>query len=81
MSTTKLANVGNSKGVIIPKRLLKKYGISEHIAIVEAEAGILITQAKNPREGWGIAFKQAVETGQYETITSDILDDDIMEDY
>lgn len=81
MPTTKLANVGNSKGVILPKRLLRKYGISESVEIVEAEGGILITQTKNPREGWGLAFKEAVETGQYERLIPDVLDDDIIDDY
>lgn len=81
MSTVKLANVGNSKGVIIPKRLLRKYGIYENVEMIEVEGGILITQTQNPREGWGAAFKQAVESGQYETIIPDVLDDDIIDDY
>jgi antitoxin component of MazEF toxin-antitoxin module len=81
MATIKLSDVGNSKGVILQKRLLKKYNISEHAEILELEEGILIKKAKNPRSGWKEAFQQALNEEDYDQLIPDFLDDDPLEEY
>ncbi len=40
-----LTNVGNSKAVILPKRLINKYQLNK-VRIQETDEGILITRAK-----------------------------------
>jgi antitoxin MazE len=46
---TKLVNIGNSKGIRIPKRLIEKYHLGEKLSIEELHDGILI-KADTPPE-------------------------------
>lgn len=75
----KTIKIGNSQGVIIPKRFIKKYGLTGEIELIEQDQGILIKKAGNPREGWSDAFKAAADSGEYEQIAPDVLDDDFSE--
>jgi antitoxin MazE len=77
----KTIKIGNSQGIIIPKRFIKKYGLTGEIEIVEQRQGILIKKVGNTREGWGDAFKMAVKSGEYEQLVPDVLDDDYTEGY
>ncbi len=56
METT-LKNIGNSKGIILPKRLITKYQLTELVAIEETEDGILIKPISS-------SFKNKLETLQ-----------------
>lgn len=78
---TTLKRIGNSQGVIIPKRIIEKYGLVGQIDLVETEEGILLKRARDPHQGWEEAFQHAVDHGQFEQLAPDILDDDIIEDY
>jgi antitoxin MazE len=81
LKITKLTDIGNSKGIILPKQLIQKYELSDKIEISESEKGILISKAKNPREGWGEAFRKAVHEQDYEQLIPDVLDDDPLDEY
>ena len=81
MATVKLSNVGNSKGIILQKRLLRKYDIREQAEIMEVKEGILIKKASNPRVGWAKAFEEGIKEDGYEQIMPDFLDDDTLEEY
>ena len=70
---TKLINIGNSRGVIIPKRIIDRLG-SNVFKISEKEGSIIlkpIESANDPRAGWLEAFAGAVEKSG--------CDDDIFE--
>ncbi len=81
MAKIKLSNVGNSKGIILQKRLLKKYSISECAELIEVEEGILIKPADAPRSGWKESFQKELLEKGYEQIVPDFLDDDTLEEY
>ena len=81
MSIVKLSNIGNSKGVILRKRLLKEYGIAESVEVIESPEGILLKKPDNPREGWAEAFKKEIEEYGYDQIMPDFMDDDVIEEY
>jgi len=44
-----LTNVGNSKAVILPKRLISKYGLKK-VVIQETDSGILIKSAEGEEQ-------------------------------
>jgi len=44
---TKVINIGNSKGIRIPKLLLEQAQLTEEVILEVKEEGILITQASN----------------------------------
>lgn len=47
-----LRAIGNATGVIIPKKLLTKSNLKGKITLKADEQQIVITKAKNAREGW-----------------------------
>lgn len=49
---TNIIKVGNSKGIIIPSKLLKMIGLTDKARIKVLDDKIMIEPIKNPREGW-----------------------------
>lgn len=53
-----IISIGNSKGIRIPKVLLKQFDIHDQVELEIEEDGIVIRPAKSkPREGWDKTFK------------------------
>lgn len=59
-----IIKIGNSKGVIIPSRFLKKIGMQSKVEIEEIEGGLFLKPVKKPREGWEKIFSDAIKKGQ-----------------
>lgn len=57
--TAKLIQIGNSKGVRIPKNVIDKYNLVDELEIVETEEGIIIKPISTIRKGWDGMFKEA----------------------
>lgn len=78
-----IIKIGNSKGVIIPSRFLKKLGAQSKIKIEieEREGGLFLKPVKKPREGWEKAAKAAHKEGEDQTLFPDVFDDEGMEDW
>lgn len=55
--TTKIIQIGNSKGIRIPKALLEHLGHSEEVFIEAKADKLIIRAAKQPRAGWDSAFR------------------------
>ena len=55
----KLIQIGNSKGIRLPKSLIEKYGLTEDLEIVETDEGIIIKPVSSVRSGWEEQFKSA----------------------
>jgi len=63
MSTinTTLTTSGNSIAVRLPKDLLKMSGLGKSVSLEAKDGKIIISKAKNPREGWYKQIKAMVE--------------------
>lgn len=74
---TNIINVGNSKGIIIPAKLLKMIGL-ENIVNVEIEEGkLVISPAHKPREGWDEMLRNEIEkNGEAKTLAPDFFEDE-----
>ncbi|CAN5827264.1 hypothetical protein BH24DEI2_BH24DEI2_11300 [soil metagenome] len=60
----KLIQIGNSKGVRIPKALIEQAGLEDsELELKVVRGGLLIKPVKQPRQGWGEAVEAAVERG------------------
>ena len=70
---TKLIKVGNSKGVIIPSKILRLVGFKEKVQIsVEENKIILSPIEKAPRKGWDEAIAAEIErSGQPDELLPD----------
>lgn len=54
-----LIDIGNSKGIRLPKPVIEACGIDKHLQLVIEDGKIIITPLKSLRAGWNDAFKKA----------------------
>jgi antitoxin MazE len=61
---TQIRRVGNSRGIIIPKPLLKEAGLEKEVEIA-LERGVIVLRKphRNPREGWAEDSRRLAEAG------------------
>ena len=76
-----IIRIGNSKGIVLSKTMVEKYGLVDKIAIVMKEGHMELKPVRPPREGWDKAFQEMHELGDDVQLFDDILDDDIIEDW
>lgn len=61
---TQLVRIGNSRGIRIPSALIEQARLDSGELIIKAVEGGLLIQvkpaSKNAREGWAVAFDQAL---------------------
>ena len=75
MNTT-IRNIGNSKGIILPKSILTQCDIGTDVFIEVKEHRIIITASPAPkRKGWEKAFKEMGENEDDELIIPEIFSD------
>ena len=58
-----LIQIGNSKGVRIPKVLIEQAGLEGTLELRVVEGGLLISPLRRPRQGWDKAVEAAVKRG------------------
>jgi antitoxin MazE len=61
---TRIVQIGNSRGVRIPKQLLAQTGLDGDVEIRAARNGVLITPLSKPRAGWAEAARELADTGE-----------------
>jgi len=59
----RIIQIGNSRGVRIPKALLEQTGLTEDVQIVAQADEIIIRSARPPRAGWEDGFRRMAERG------------------
>lgn len=79
----KIVRVGNSKGIIIPSKLMKLIGLKEKVAIDVKDNKIIITPVeKKVREGWEELIKEEVEKyGSGENLIPDVFADEDLDEW
>lgn len=53
----KIVQIGNSKGIRLPKRLIAKYGLTETVDIKEVDGGLLIAPTGNQQLSWEETYR------------------------
>ncbi|HUF10174.1 MAG TPA: AbrB/MazE/SpoVT family DNA-binding domain-containing protein [Rhodothermales bacterium] len=61
---TRLVQIGNSRGVRIPKPLLEQLGLEDEVELRAEEDGLVIAPVKKARENWASAAKLLHERGE-----------------
>ena len=61
---TRIVQIGNSRGIRIPKQLLVQSGLNGEVEIHATKNSIVITRPTKPRTGWAEAAKKLAETGE-----------------
>lgn len=76
-----IIRIGNSKGIILSKTILERYGFGEKLEIFMENDHLKLKPLPPPREGWEEAFRKMHEEGDDRLIGDDILDDDHLEEW
>ena len=76
-----IINIGNSKGILLSKTILEKYGFVDKIELVMKQNHLELKPVKPPRQGWDEAFKEMHERGEDRLLDDDVLDDDLWEEW
>lgn len=73
---TKITNIGNSKGIIIPKTIIEQCGFKEQVSLEVKDKCLVISPANNPpRQGWTEAIIAAGDSElSNELLMGDYLD-------
>lgn len=81
--STRLIKVGNSKGVILPKKALEQLGIDDNgIQVKVSDEAIVLTPVrKHVRKGWSKAFKKMHKDGDDKSPIPDLFDNEPMKDW
>ena len=66
---TNLIQIGNSKGIRIPKSLIERYQLSGEIELIPSKDGLFLTSSTKPRSGWEDSFKKSA-AGQKDSDSS-----------
>lgn len=59
--TTKIVQVGNSRGIRIPKALLEQSGVRDQAELAVRGSSIVITPSQHVRSDWSEAFAKMHE--------------------
>ena len=74
---TRVRDIGNSKGIILPKSLLNKCYIEEEVTLEIRENKIVISPAPSERrKGWADAFQRMADAGDDQLLIPDIFEDE-----
>jgi antitoxin MazE len=74
-------NIGNSKGIRLPKALLEEYNIHDTIELVLEKGRIILKPKSVPRKGWEKSFKQMHANGDDNLFIDDIFEDENFEEW
>ncbi|MDE2662457.1 MAG: AbrB/MazE/SpoVT family DNA-binding domain-containing protein [Gemmatimonadota bacterium] len=76
--TVKLVAIGNSRGIRLPKVLLRKYGWGESVVVEEAEDGLILRRETEPRTSWEDTYRamaaEAEDWSDFDVTIADGLD-------
>lgn len=54
----KIIKIGNSKGIRLPKEMLKEAGLGEEVVLEASRGSIVVRPASVPRAGWSQVFEE-----------------------
>ncbi|MCZ2249225.1 MAG: AbrB/MazE/SpoVT family DNA-binding domain-containing protein [Bacteroidia bacterium] len=74
-------NIGNSKGIRLPKVLLEQYNISDTLELILEKGRIILKPKSVPRKGWEKSFKQMHANGDDTLLINDIFEDETFEEW
>jgi antitoxin MazE len=60
----KLIQIGNSRGVRLPKELIEQAGLKDELELTVRDGEILIANHRQPREGWAEIMEAAYKRGE-----------------
>jgi antitoxin MazE len=79
---TKLINIGNSKGILIPAKVLKLLGLKDRVQIaIENNKMVIEAIGEQPRANWSEQFAKANGVNDDSELIPDVFEDESLEDW
>ena len=76
-----IIQIGNSKGLRLPKVILEKYKIQEEMELILQDQHIILKPLRKIREGWDEAFALMHANGDDRLLIDDIFSDETFEEW
>ena len=76
-----IVQIGNSKGLRIPKTLLEKYNIKDKVELILEKGYLILKPISIPRKGWDDAFMKMNKENDDKLLVDDIFDDENFEEW
>ncbi|GMV76998.1 MAG: hypothetical protein AMXMBFR79_01340 [Chitinophagaceae bacterium] len=74
-------NIGNSKGIRLPKSILEQYNISDTLELILEKGRIILKPKSVPRKGWEKSFKLMHTNGEDQLLIDDIFEYENFEEW
>jgi len=71
-----MRKIGNSRGIILPKEVIKSCGLEDEVEIVVLDDQVIIQAPKSKRSSWEAAFERAAEKDQGILGNADLIRND-----
>jgi antitoxin MazE len=78
--TIPIVQIGSSRGIRIPKKILDRLGMTDSAIAVISDDSITLRPKVKPREGWEADYKRCHELGEDKPLIPDDLDVDQWKD-
>ena len=72
----KLVSIGNSKGIRIPRSIIRECGFGDQIQMRLGQGEVVLAPVRALREGWSAAFERMAAAGDDAPLTPERLDHD-----
>ncbi|MDO5608857.1 MAG: AbrB/MazE/SpoVT family DNA-binding domain-containing protein [Capnocytophaga sp.] len=76
-----LTNIGNSKGIRLPKTILETYNIQDKLEIILEKGYFIVKPKAKPRQNWENAFQKMNENGDDTLLIETFFDDENLEEW
>lgn len=77
-----IRNIGNSKGIILPRNILKECEIEYEVNLEVRDKTIVIRPLKvQNRKGWAEAFQEMAKNGDDELVIPDVFENEDFSDW
>ncbi|MCI0376639.1 MAG: AbrB/MazE/SpoVT family DNA-binding domain-containing protein [Gemmataceae bacterium] len=68
---TRIIQIGNSKGIRLPKAVLEIVGFDKEIEVQVRKRSIVLKNPRHPRAGWAKALREMAERGDDALLDAD----------
>ena len=70
---SKIVEIGNSRGIRIPRVLLEQAGLTGEVEMTVEDDKLIIHSVHSPRQGWEHQFAAMAENGDDRLLDEDVL--------
>ena len=70
---TRIIQIGNSRGIRIPKVLLEQSGLGEEVELKVSKEQIIIRPVRKPRQRWEETFQKMAKQGEDQLLDKEEL--------